>query len=134
MEWDVVENKHDRLAEFERASAKAITVGEQMEVDFDQKSRISHYIYSLPFEDQKRIVEAVISPETGGRVTARYFIPMLDGDCVKGLPEEQENELWKSVMNERPVVQVEFMADIDRIEGLITGADRKGLLSKVGSR
>jgi site-specific DNA recombinase len=133
MEWDVVENKHDRLAEFERACAEASTADKQIEVVFDQKSRISSYIYSLPFEDQKRIVEAVISPETGGRVTARYFIPMLDGDCAKGLPEEEENKLWKSVMDERPVVQVEFMADLNRIEGLITGADRKGLLSKVGS-
>jgi site-specific DNA recombinase len=134
MEWDIAENKHDRLAEFERACAEALTPGEQMELDLEHQWSVKEYVYSLPFEDQKRIVEAVISPETGGRVTARYFVPMLDGDCEKGLPKEIENELWKPLMYESPILEVEFRADINRIEDLITGIDRRGLLDKFSPR
>ena len=133
LEWDLVQNKHDRLAEFEKACAEALSLREHARVYFDQRREIQEYIYSLPFEEQKRIVEAVISPETGGRVTARYFIPMRDGDYEGSLSEEAKKELWKPDMSESPVVEFEFGADIERIEDLITGIDRRGLLDKVSS-
>jgi site-specific DNA recombinase len=135
-DYDLVQHKHDRLAEFERICAKGNypTKGYAPtdQAEFEYTRRIREHMHSLPFEEKKRLVEAVISPETGGRVTARYFIPMLDGDCVRGLSKEEENELWKPLESEPPIVEIEFNADINKIENAISGLNRGGLLDRFG--
>ena len=131
-DYDLVQHKQDRLAEFERACGEAAREKDRWAAQFDYQKRIRQHIHSLPFEEKKRLVEAVISPETGGRVTARYFTPMLDGDCVSGLAKEEEAELLKPLMNEPPVVEIDFNADLSKIENAISGLNREGLSFSFG--
>jgi len=87
----------------------------------------------LPFKEKKRILEAVVSPATGGKITVRYGT---EADYIG------EEESFRKISNEeahkpRPdldlFIEMQFDMDINRIEAVISSLNNKELLNKVGS-
>jgi len=97
------------MAEFERAmnGRKA----QQLRALSTTKTRIMQYLFELPFKEKKRITEAMIAPANGGKVLLRYGTK----------EEESEGET---------VFEMIFDMDLNRIEALITGLNKKDLLNK----
>jgi site-specific DNA recombinase len=107
------QNKYDRLAEFNEAINQ--NKAKSAHAWYLAQSQFANFLYDLPFQEKKRIVESVISPENGGRILIRYGTKA----------EESEGEL---------LFEMNFGMDLNRIETLITGINKGRLLNKVGSR
>jgi len=129
-EYDLVKNKVDRLKEFENAYKNA-DFHQRQRLNLQTKGKLFKFLYDLPFNEKRRIVEAVVSPETGGHVEVRYLMPMdvLDYDVI---PEKGH---YRPLMDEKPVVEMHFQADLNKIEALIgsLGKDLNKLESKVST-
>ena len=63
-EFNFVQNKIDRLAEFEKAFALS-NKRNMIKKYFTTVKQFSEFLYNLPFSEKKRLIEAVISVETG---------------------------------------------------------------------
>ena len=76
-----------------------------MNLYYSTQKQFMDFLDSLSFEQKQKIVEAVISPENGGKITV--------SENVEGGVD----------------IEIDFQADLNRIENLITSFDdRKGLL------
>jgi hypothetical protein len=71
------------------------------------------------------LIEAVISVETGGKCLIRYITPFDIVDNIHDVPKEQLNE---PLLDRDPIVECLFNIDLNRIEVLISGLNKKGLL------
>lgn len=127
-DYDLVVNKVKRFEQFDK-SLNERGIGSH----FKTQALLKGYLEGLPFADKKRIVEAVISPETGGRVQVSYVTPadFLDGEELKGMSQEDQN---KPLKDRQPCVVGDFCIDLDKIENVINGLDRNVLLEQVSAR
>ncbi|HVN96382.1 MAG TPA: recombinase family protein [Syntrophorhabdaceae bacterium] len=129
-EHDIVQHKYEYLEEFKKAftgSSKA----KKIRSHFKIRSKIEEFIGTLSFRDKKRIVEAVISPETGGKIIVKYYRENPDD-----IPEEAGKVaiLEGPQPDKPPVVEFDFEADLTKISNLITAIDRTSLLIKLDTR
>ena len=130
---EFVENRFDRLVQFENAYKDANRRG-KISLTFKAQDKFLTYLDGLPFKERKRIIEAIVSPETGGKCTVRYVRPFdyLDNEDIRAIPEEErETTLKKPRTDIAPLVEVDYFADLNKIEALITGLDRQELLNKL---
>lgn len=104
------QNKHDRLAEFEKAIKGG--TAKQLRATLSTRLDIEKYLYDLPWSEKKRITEAVINPPNGGKVLLRYGTKQ----------EDREGEV---------VIDMKLDIDLDRNESLINSLNKNELLSKV---
>jgi hypothetical protein len=101
------------LTQFEHIIEKLARDGEQSSRPrFDFRMRVRRFIRSLSFDAKKKLLEAIISPETGGSCIVKY----------KG------HDAYDS--DEKKVVEINFNADIDKIRAVISGVDKRSLLNK----
>jgi hypothetical protein len=59
------------------------------EPQFDYQEKLWEYVQPLTSQERKRLVEAIISPEIGGKVTVNYYVPWYDarvGLVLVGMP------------------------------------------------
>jgi site-specific DNA recombinase len=99
------------------------------------------FLIDLPFEEKKRIIEAVIAPEAGGKVYIRY---PRTSDIIN--PDEFEREedtdptpdewrsYWRDAITDKdPIIDLSFDIDIDRLKAVVMGLDREELWDKFES-
>ena len=131
-EYNLAKNKYHSFAEFEKLFDAFTPLREKMKLKSKYVGEVATYIYSLPFKTRKKLVEAIISPETGGKIVARYPIPLIDGDYdERDLSVEERKRLLEPLLDQPPVLEFEFNADLDKIGNFIAGLDREPLLFKV---
>ena len=80
------------------------------------KLALSSILFDLPFSDKKRLVESVISPESGGKV----FVPYLLSNYF--LETEEPDQ---PLTDQDPIVDLYFDLDIDRVENIISGISKQ---------
>jgi hypothetical protein len=124
-----VDNKIDALAQFNKALEIEAKKDFWYEGDtiWDTRNEIIKFLGKLPFEEKKRITEAVISPETAGRVYIRYQKPTdyVDHDDLMTL----EPELLNQSQHDRPlIVDCQFFVDLERVMRIISGLNNEELL------
>lgn len=83
------------------------------------REAFSELLFSLPFEDKKRVLEAVVQPETGGKITIRN---LWTSDLVDMAVKND-----KPVDGEGPVIELDFAIDIIRFERLISSLNFSNL-------
>jgi site-specific DNA recombinase len=126
LEFNFVKNKVDRLAAFE----KAFTTSNKrnlMKTHFTTVKQFSDFLHNLPFNEKKRLLEAVVSVETGGKCLVRHatLIDILDDDEIRKIPKKQ---LHEPLLDRDPIVECFFNIDFNQIESLISGLNRSELL------
>ena len=128
-EYNSYQNKTDRLAKFEKAlkNSNYFTISD---VVTPIKGELLHFLDNLPFNEKKRIVEAVIAPENGGKCKVRYQrgVDYMDFHEFADYSNEELNEPQMD-RDREPVIEMHFEMDLDRVEALITNLDRKKLLN-----
>jgi site-specific DNA recombinase len=103
LEYDFGKNKFDRFEEFEKAYTNS-SLREKISTYYNTQKQFIDFLDKLSFEQKQKIVEAVVSPENGGRIIAY--------EGVEGVE-----------------IEIDFRADLNRIENLIGSfEDRKELL------
>jgi hypothetical protein len=96
---------------------------------FASSRQFIEFLYNLPFSEKKRLVEAVISVETGGKCSVRYVTPFDIAENINDVPREQ---LHEPLLDRDPIVEGLFNIDLNRIEALISGLNKKELFCSDG--
>jgi hypothetical protein len=83
-------------------------------------TEIFEYVDGMTFEQKKRVLESIISPEYGGKCVIRWAAP-------SNISDRREN--WSSLPKERftsgafrnlpQIVQITFFTDLSRIQALV---------------
>ena len=73
-------------------------------------------MYDLPFSDKKRLVESVISPESGGKARVRYL--RSNDFLIFGGSDEP-------MTDRNPIADLTIDLDIDRVENIISGISKQ---------
>jgi hypothetical protein len=123
-------NRINRLAEFEKA-IKNSGKRQMMSTYSSTQKQFKDFLHNLPAEEKKRIIESVISPETGGKCIIRYVTPFDYVDDIRNIPKE---ELFEPQKDREPIIDLNFNIDLNRIEKLIAGLDNRVLLNSVSPR
>ncbi|ABK97909.1 Resolvase, N-terminal domain protein [Pelobacter propionicus DSM 2379] len=118
-------NKVNHLAEFQSAledAAKRDKIG----IYFSAKAQFKTFLCNLPFQEKKRIVGAVVSPEDGGKYLVRH--PTLNdiADDTDSIPED---ELYTSLPAKGHILDGIFSIDLNRIQSIISSLNYMELLS-----
>jgi hypothetical protein len=93
---------------------------------YESRMAFINFLRSLPFNEQQRIVEAIISPESGGRVQVQY--PRPTDDALS--PEEMEKDkidVGEILSDREPIPSLEFIFDMSKIKSLISGLNKQKL-------
>ena len=125
-DFENAQTKYVNLEELEKLwFSPETSKRERIRSQFDYRRKIADFISSLSFNEQKRLVEAVISPETGGKITVRFFRPsdVEDDPDLVGADKPQPDK--------PPVVECDFRADLYKIANLIASFRRESLLINV---
>ena len=90
---------------------------------------LRQFLENLPFAEKKRLIEAVVSPEQGGKCFLKYVRPTdyLSEEELKAVPKSKWNEPQK---DRPPYAYADFLADFDTIETVVNSLNRDGLLDK----
>ena len=99
---------------------------EQLKTRLATQEEFMQFLYDLPFAEKKRIVEVVIAPENGGRCHLRYQTP---NDSAGYFDKISKKLSIMPLTDLEPVIEMDFEMDLDKIEALITGLNRKKILS-----
>jgi hypothetical protein len=111
-ELNFVQNKIDQLAEFEKIFSSSDKRAKFRKY-FSTLKQFKDFLYGLPFNEKKRLVEAVISVETGGKCLLRYCTYNDIVDDIRDIPKEQ---LHEPLVDRPPVVECFFNIDLHKIE------------------
>jgi site-specific DNA recombinase len=133
-EYENAHAKHTDFDEFEKLFSDDSSKREKMCTETQYRMRIEEFVRSLSFSERKKLVEAVISPETGGKIMVRYHRPLQEGDIeidMENISEEELEKLDGPQQDEPPIVECQFNADLNKIGNFIAGLRRGGLLFKV---
>lgn len=129
-ELDFIETKADRLKEFKEAISQSSRRG-RMNKYFRTEGQFKEFLYNLPFKEKKRILEAVVSPEAGGKCIIRHVTPFDFEDDIVDIPM---SDLHKPLLDRNPFIDCQFNIDVNKIEALISGLNGRELLSSVSIR
>lgn len=124
-ERDSHQSKIDRLSSYKKAMGMGkINRRKRRQAFFTTRKGIMAYLHSLGYADRKRIVESVISPETGGKCSVVYLQPedLISGD--ETIPEKDRNKLI-------PAVEMNFEIDLNKTEALISSLNTNKSLDQV---
>jgi len=94
------------------------------------RGNLSFFMTGLPFSEKKRIVEAIIAPEKGGKCEVRYLLPadILDDNELASMPTEQK---YSPILDRPAQVSADFKLDLDKVETVIFSLNRNKLLNKL---
>jgi site-specific DNA recombinase len=129
-EYNSYQNKTDRLAKFKKA-LESSDYWSKGDIITQAKNKFLQFLYSLPFKEKKRIVEAVVSPENGGKCRLRYQTPS-DYIDEHEFADFSKEELSEPQTDRQPVIDMDFEMDLDKIETLITNLNKKKFLVNYG--
>jgi len=120
-------DKGTALKEF-KATFDKLTAGSGIK----KKFTLISYLQKLPPKEKKRIIDAVISPEIGGKVLLMYPRPgdVCDETKLKQIPKRDHN---KPLIDHPMMVAMDFDLDIRKVGAIISGLDYDSLLSKTDS-
>jgi hypothetical protein len=124
-EFNFVQNKIDRLAEFEKLYSVS-DKRSKFRKHFGTLKQFRNFLYKLPFNEKKRLIEAVISVEAGGKCLVRHCSYNDFIDDIHDIPQEK---LYEPLIDRPPIVECLFNVDFNKIESLISGLNYKELLS-----
>jgi len=132
IEFEFVRDKLNRYEQFTQTIEKS-TKNKHRGSKFKIKSELQSYIFNLPFLEKKRLVEAIVSPENGGRCTVAYIRPIdfLDVEERKDLSSE---ELRMPLEDRDPCIYGTFNIDLGKIEDVIKSFNRELVLNKEHQR
>ncbi len=128
-----IDNKINVLASYRQAiQAQAENdnawVGDEVRGYWDQ---IHAFLNNLPFAEKKRIVDAVVAPHDGGKVTIRYQRPRDYIDFATneadGLDETDLNEPQERLPK---YIDTTFEVDLERVLAVISGLNKNNFLRK----
>jgi hypothetical protein len=90
------------------------------------KIALKSALKNLSFEDKKKLVDAVISPETGGCVYVRELMPQDLGLPKDDSPPETVKPIHGNKIGERSfVIELDFTLEPHRIIEIIQSMDEK---------
>ena len=91
--------------------------------------RLQQFLNRMSFEEKKRVLTAIISPEAGGRVYIRYQKPadVLDAAELLAL---NPAELDKPQPDAPKYIDARFDIDLERTKAIINGLAKAELLDK----
>lgn len=90
------------------------------------QEEIKAALQNLPFKEKKRILEAVFSPDAGGKIFIR---PVTGADLVDD-PENYSPEALNRPIKGEFQYTMDFQIDLNRAIGLINSLNNKDLLIK----
>ena len=100
------------------------------------RKKIEQFLYELPFEEKKRIIESIVSPEKGMGFLIRY--PRIsDSMSVHDFTDSNDNEIknWEEPLSdEEPKVYHDFYFTIDKVKELINSLNKKPIFDKFGGQ
>ena len=95
-EYSVAKNKKDFFDEFQNALKGSDPYPfRDMRVKFKTQGQLVDFLFSLPPKEKKRMIESVMSPETGGRCILRYLTAwdiFDDEESIRGLDDQEIKE------------------------------------------
>lgn len=129
---DLIENEGNRLKAYEDAVKKVEgNFRKQVKLHSSAKGQFGNFLYALPASEKKRLIEAVVAPDQGGRCSVRYlYAADLAGEVDDYDPEGGPKGPFK---DRDPIIEMEFYFDLDRVEKLINSLNRTELLKKFDS-
>ncbi len=81
---------------------------------------ISCYIERMSFNEKKRVIEAILSPEAGANCTIRWASPSdLHDGCSKLQVERRDRSYSGAFRNEPLIIQITIFANLRRIQELV---------------
>lgn len=125
-ELSFAESKLNHLSDFQNKFADA-TKRKKFGIYFSTKSSFMEFINNLPQHEKKRILEAVISQENGGKYFVRH--PTLDdiADDTRAIPI---CDLYNPIPEKGHVLDGVYSIDLDRIQSVIRSLNYVGLLDR----
>ena len=93
------------------------------------QGEIIRHLDGLSTKDKKRLIEAVVSPESGGKIHVRY----LTGDDLVDdfdFNKYQKEDLYRPLTDREPVLEYDFKVDINGIMALISSLKHKDLFNQ----
>jgi len=120
--YEFTKHKVDRLAQFEKV-LKDGTLSEKIRTSYRTKAQFIKFLNGLSFEQKQKVIEGVISPENGGVVKVYHYREGLDIDEYS---DEKTRERYKPDLKAEPVIDIDFGADLQRIENIIGSLSGRG--------
>ena len=130
IELDFIKTKVDRLKEYKEAisqSCKRCLMKKYLRTE----GQFKEFLYNLPLKEKKRILEAVVSTEAGGKCIIRHVTPFDFEDDIKDILQD---DLHKPLLNRNPLIDCQFNVDLNKIEALISSLNGRELLNSVSIR
>ena len=125
-ELSFAENKLDRLSEFHNSIEQATK-----RIVFSTKGKFKTFLDNLPFQEKKRIIEAVVSPELGGKYFVRH--PTL-ADIADNPDDIPKSEFYTPLPERGHILVGTFSIDLNRIQSIISDLNYACLLNSAGRR
>jgi hypothetical protein len=124
-EFDLASNKAKRFEEFERM-LKEMGMGSR----FKARAMLKAALENLSFTEKRRVVEAVVSPEQGGKVEIGYIRPadFLDGEELGEMPVEERE---KPLKDRSHYVVGDFSMDVNKLQAVLTGLNNTSLFGQL---
>jgi site-specific DNA recombinase len=108
---DLIAHRQKRLDQFKK--------GVSERVGFKEKVTFAGFLNGLSFEERRRVIEGIISPETGGKITIGFTRPK------DFLDESEHSKDQTKPLKDRPYyISLDFEVDPDKIESVILSLDR----------
>jgi site-specific DNA recombinase len=126
---DMIKNKVDRYKQFKEAMESG-GIRDKFRKRFATQIDFSRFMTNLPFSEKRRIVEALIAPEKGGKAMVAYLRPIDIGEGLENMTPEQ---MKQPITDRPPMVFAEFEMNLDKIEAVIASLDRTSLLKQSNS-
>jgi site-specific DNA recombinase len=133
-EREFYSRKEDKLREFEkaisslRASPNLSDRYKEIRYRDSFKAEIWNHLDDLPAKDKKRIIEAVVKPEAGGKIEVRYVTgdDLVDDDDFRKYTKKQ---LARPLTDRPPVLEFDLKVDVNGIIALISSLKHVDLLN-----
>ena len=98
----------------------------------DLSTDISHYVDRMTFEQKKRVIESIISPEYGGKCIIRWATPSDTSDEKGKLPSLPKGRFTSGAFRNVPqTVQITFFTDLSRVQSLVWVAGNDSISQSV---
>jgi len=142
-----IDNKVDRLEQFKKSIESATGIfgyGSTVE-KHPQVTEIEAFLYDLPFDKKKTIVESVIGPKHKCSIRYQRQIDLYEPDdreeieyeyLVREILGEDRREIAKRdnkpLMDREPDIDMGFYVDLQKVESVISRLLNKEFLDKIG--
>lgn len=124
--YDLGEHEFDRLDEFEKGVLRMRSKRLSISNKIHYSAEISCLIGAMSFEQKRQVVESAILIENGGKCILRWATQCEVPKNHEALTAEEANRRSQiRLVNDPPVVEINFTADVNRLQTLIWGMKRE---------